>query len=275
MLKRYCSILVSGLLLICLSACGNKISPPPESSGEASPPLLKDVVPLPIPDEGSESDIIDPAEEAARLSAPSADGGTLPLNVEPTPPLSETPAAPASPAPSAVQEEEIASAGEEQLMETRPEVLILAGGDEEDQVIPSEMELELVRLINREREAGGLNALGLEETLSWAASIRAPEAMESLTHTRPDGQPYYTVFDEVGFTYAGKWHGENITYMYFELGAYDAAGAARAMFNRLKESSYQYQNMLSENFHQIGVSIYIQNDGKTVRISSAQLFASI
>jgi len=274
LLKKYCSVFVVGLLLICLSACGNRTSLPAESSGD-SPPLLKDVVPVPSPDETEdESDIIDPAEEATRLSAP-PEGTARLLDAEP--PLSAGGGAAEPPA----SQEESVSPGEGQLQAySRSEVLSVSGDENPPDetmpaVNPSEMELELVRLINREREANGLGVLGLEDTLSWAAAIRAPEAMGNLTHTRPNGQPYYTVFDEVGFAYAGKWHGENVTYMYFEVGAYDAVGAAGAMFHRLKDSSNHYQNMLSENFDQMGVGIYIESDDNVVRISSAQLFASL
>jgi len=110
--------------------------------------------------------------------------------------------------------------------------------------------------------------------MQWAARMRAPEVMSSLSHTRTDGTPYYTAFDEAGFPYAGRWHGENVSYMQFPAGSYSSAEAALKMFEGLRESSGHYQNMLSGNFQLAGIGAHILRKDNAVFLYSAQLFAS-
>ena len=64
---------------------------------------------------------------------------------------------------------------------------------------------DVLRLTNSVRGASGLPLLTLSEGLMTGASIRAKEIVESLSYTRPDGTPYYTVLD-------GKYnyHSENL-----------------------------------------------------------------
>ena len=138
-----------------------------------------------------------------------------------------------------------------------------------------QFETELIRLINAEREEHGRQALSLEDNMRWAARIRAAEVLVNLSHTRPDGTSYYTAFDEAGFVYAGKWHGENISYMEFSGMSYDTASAARYMFDELRSSPGHYTNMLNENFAQIGVGVEMESINGRVRIGSAQMFAGL
>jgi len=136
------------------------------------------------------------------------------------------------------------------------------------------IENELLALINRERAANGIETLSMESSMQWAARMRAPEVMSSLSHTRTDGTPYYTAFDEAGFPYAGRWHGENVSYMQFPADSYSSAEAALKMFEGLRESSGHYQNMLSGNFQLAGIGAHILRKDNAVFLYSAQLFAS-
>lgn len=150
------------------------------------------------------------------------------------------------------------------------------GEEQTGGIDPVLFEEELLRLINAEREANGREPLGLEESMRWAARMRAPEVLQSLSHSRPDGTPYYTAFEEAGFVYAGKWHGENVSNMQFSEGSYDALSAASYMFDQLRSSAGHNNNMLSENFVQIGIGVFVQMDANgMVRIGSAQMFAGL
>lgn len=146
-------------------------------------------------------------------------------------------------------------------------------GSGDFEISSTQFEEELFSLINSERIAEGAASLTLDDSLQWAARVRAPEVLNSLSHTRPDGTPYYTAFDEAGYVYAGKWHGENVSSMYFTHGEFDAASAAAFMFEELKGSSGHYSNMLSGNFTEMGIGVFVQKDGANITIASAQMFA--
>lgn len=71
---------------------------------------------------------------------------------------------------------------------------------------PSEMQQEVLRLVNIEREKAGLAPLEYVFSLQEAADLRASEIKQSFSHTRPDGNSCFTVLD--GFNYYAA--GENI-----------------------------------------------------------------
>lgn len=61
----------------------------------------------------------------------------------------------------------------------------------------------MLDLINEQRVANGLHALELGDDLAQqAVAIRAQEALSNVSHTRPDGSHYKTVFDELGVSYS-------------------------------------------------------------------------
>ncbi len=55
------------------------------------------------------------------------------------------------------------------------------------------------RLVNSYREQNGLAAFTYEELIEKSAQIRAGEIARCPSHDRPDGNPFYTVFTDVGF----------------------------------------------------------------------------
>lgn len=60
----------------------------------------------------------------------------------------------------------------------------------------ADTEAEILRLINIERQNGGLSPLKNEPLAYYFAKIRAEECKESFSHTRPNGESCFTVFDE-------------------------------------------------------------------------------
>jgi uncharacterized protein YkwD len=138
----------------------------------------------------------------------------------------------------------------------------------------AQIELELLRLINGLRTELGTEPLGLQEAMLYAARVRSLEALEQFTHTRPDGTPYNTAFDEAGFSYAGKWHGENLASLSFAEGQLDEAEAALKLFEGLNASPGHRENMARGNFAQAGIGVAASMENETVTLASAQLFAS-
>lgn len=64
---------------------------------------------------------------------------------------------------------------------------------------------EVIALLNKERKNAGLGTLKIDYALTEAAKIRADEATVSFSHTRPDGNPFWTVD-------ASCVYGENLAY---------------------------------------------------------------
>lgn len=138
-----------------------------------------------------------------------------------------------------------------------------------------EIEKELLRLINSLRDEVQVTKLGKEDDMQFAARIRAAEVLESFSHTRPDKTPYNTAFDEAGFSYAGKWHGENLSSLSFSTGLLSEKEIALEMFNALKDSPGHRQNMTGEKFVQAGIGVAVSYGDGVVDIASAQLFSSL
>ncbi len=67
---------------------------------------------------------------------------------------------------------------------------------------------EIAALVNEERAAHGLKALEYRASLDGLSQLRAREASEVWSHTRPDGRDFYTVFTDYGLVYRGT--GENL-----------------------------------------------------------------
>lgn len=159
--------------------------------------------------------------------------------------------------------------------DSEPERELLPALSPEKRIDTEIIERELIRLINEERAAVGAEALGIEENMRFAARIRAGETMQSFSHTRPNGMPYHSAFDEAGFSYAGKWHGENLSSLHFAAGMYQEKDVALEMFDTLKNSPGHYRNMVSENFLQAGIGAVVSYNGTNIYVVSAQLFSSL
>ena len=67
---------------------------------------------------------------------------------------------------------------------------------------PNAYDLEVLKLVNIEREKVGLHPLEYAYFIYDCAKIRAIECapMDNFSHTRPDGRQWYTVFDDLHIT---------------------------------------------------------------------------
>lgn len=251
-------------MLILLTACTAGTKQPPSMPEQSAAPSSRG------------SDTINPLEEAAKIAAsiPEAfideseeDDITPTFDSEQPDTLSGNADAPATP------EEKPAATVQADEMDI-PAKPFAAAAASDVQLDPILIEQELLRLINRDRLANDAEALGIEESMQFAARIRAEEVLQSLSQTRPNGMPYHTAFDEAGFVYAGKWHGQNISMLYFEPGRLDEVSIAHEMFNTLTASPGNHQNMISQNFLQAGIGAHIAYEPERTYVGSAQLFAS-
>lgn len=99
---------------------------------------------------------------------------------------------------------------------------------------PSEYELEILRLVNIEREKEGLEPLEFGYFIYDCAKVRAEECapMDQFSHTRPDGRSWDTVLDDLGIDEDYYMIGENIAWghssaeqvMYHEIGWMNSPG---------------------------------------------------
>lgn len=255
------------LLTLCvlLAACSQNIAGPATPPPSSRPELESIIEPL----ENAESSALAAGEEESMTIAESAsepEHEPEPVHAEAAPaalPEVETPA-PASSAPELETSVAVQSAAE-----------LLNAVAPEQKLDLGLVERELLRLINELREEAGVEALGVQQEMRFAARIRSEEALSSFSHTRPDGTPYHTAFDEAGFSYTGKWHGENLAYLDFTGGMLDEKAVALEMFNSLKDSPGHRRNMTGEHYLQAGIGVTIKYGQGMVCIASAQLFASL
>ena len=110
---------------------------------------------------------------------------------------------------------------------------------------------EIVRLVNIEREKAGLPSVKLSRELYRPAMIRAREIVKSFSHTRPNGQPFNTVFIAYGITY--RTVGENL-----------AAGqtSCEMVMQQWMDSPSHRANILNKNFKYLGVAYLYSGKGK-------------
>ena len=99
--------------------------------------------------------------------------------------------------------------------------------------------------INEIRRENGLPDLQWSEELSQAAAVRAEEASQLWSHTRPNGQPYNSVNDEV--------MGENLAKNYP-----DAESTVEAWMN----SDSHRAILLDKEFKTVGISVVETEDGQ-------------
>ena len=105
---------------------------------------------------------------------------------------------------------------------------------------------EVIELVNKERRKAGKSELEKNDTLMEVAQVRAEEASEKFSHTRPDGSTCFTAFDEAGFD-PNAVAGENIANGY---------SSPAAVMNGWMHSSGHKANILSTTYDYIGVGVY-------------------
>lgn len=117
-------------------------------------------------------------------------------------------------------------------------------------------------LINAYRHDHGLPELACNRVLDQAAQIRAQEILDCRSHDRPDGQPFYTVFSEIG--YDAQSGAEN--FIVASAGYYSAEAIVQAWI----DSPVHRANILDANFTSSGISRIRSGDQEVF----VQLFAS-
>lgn len=105
---------------------------------------------------------------------------------------------------------------------------------------------EIIRLTNEYRKANGLSALSHVEIVDIPATLRAEEAGEVWSHTRPDGTNFHTVFALCGLKYTA--YGENLF-------AVNTEYTPAQVLEEWKDSPAHNENLLRKNFNGIGVGV--------------------
>ena len=113
---------------------------------------------------------------------------------------------------------------------------------EEIKVSPEE---EVFSLVNEKREEEGLDPLTWNKTLTKDALSRAKEISKKFSHTRPNGKEWYTLDEK-------NMYGENLGKNYT---------TAQEVFDAWMNSESHKENILWEEFTQIGIALYITKDG--------------
>ena len=130
----------------------------------------------------------------------------------------------------------------------QPEIPDQPGSGETGTV--DEFTVEVVRLVNQEREKAGLSPLTVNAQAAEAAQVRAGEIEYLFSHTRPDGTSFVTALQEAGVSYRGA--GENI--------AYGQKTPEQVMEGWMNSQGHR-ANILNPNFTAIGVGHYQNSRG--------------
>ena len=123
----------------------------------------------------------------------------------------------------------------------------------------SDVQQEVLRLVNTQREKAGKQPLTMDAKLSQAAQVRAAEIVQLFSHDRPDGTSCFTAMKEAGVSYRAA--GENI-----------AAGQrtpAEVMEGWMNSQGHR-ENILSDSFGRLGVGYTVVNG----RAYWVQMFAN-
>lgn len=101
---------------------------------------------------------------------------------------------------------------------------------------------EVLKIVNEERSANGLNALSMDSELLNAAMDRAMENGIYYSHTRPDGSTCFTICNKI--------NGENIAVNYL---------SSESVMNGWMNSSGHRANILGSNYKSIGIGCFKVN----------------
>ena len=122
--------------------------------------------------------------------------------------------------------------------------------------------LEVVKLVNEERAKEGIRPLEIDINMCAAAQIRAQEATQSFSHTRPDGSSCFSALAETNVHY--NTAGENIA-----IGQRTAKEVVEDWMN----SPGHKANIMNSIYSRIGVA-YTPSTGAYSGYAWAQFFAN-
>jgi len=135
------------------------------------------------------------------------------------------------------------------------------------------IEAEILRLTNEEREKKGLDPLLWEGNAYYFASVRAKEAQEKWSHTRPNGEPYYSIFAEYKVICTSGENLHTVTgvpsdkYIYTQEGMDELP---EQIVEDWMDSEGHRANILNEDWESMVVAVYY--DKKADQLVSVQLF---
>lgn len=124
------------------------------------------------------------------------------------------------------------------------EAIALAADSSSDTSLRSQA-LRAYNLVNEQRAMAGAGSLTWDPSLESTSNVRALEASQSFSHTRPDGSPWYTVNSAI-------MGGENLAY-----GFNDAESAMAAWM----ASPTHADNVLYDGFTRMAISVYSADNG--------------
>ena len=115
-----------------------------------------------------------------------------------------------------------------------------------------DIEIEIFRLINEERAKNGVAQLVWDEELYAGTKIRAQEVAINYSHTRPNGEKYYTALSGM-YSYVG----ENFLRAIINCVSTDPAGI---MMEAWINSDGHHRNMLDSRYGHAAIAIIKYND---------------
>lgn len=164
------------------------------------------------------------------------------------------------------------------LPSAQPEQLTIS-----DQVL-ERIKQEFLNLVNLERSGKQLNQLTLNSELDRVAAVRDDEIQELFSHTRPNGELYYSLVDESAYPYITV--GENICMTsHVGSGSYTAAdkwvasdaqieAVAAWTFTLFKNSPGHYANMVHMDYEECGIGISYKVENGIPYFYTAHIFGA-
>lgn len=122
--------------------------------------------------------------------------------------------------------------------------------------------IALFNSVNNYRKENDLRPLSLDAEICKLAYIRAQEQELLISHTRPNGKKFSSIFREYNFPYH-EYVGENIALIW--------ESPSERPLELWKNSESHNTNMLDPDWVKTGIAVYRNSDG---RYNIVQLFAS-
>jgi uncharacterized protein YkwD len=109
------------------------------------------------------------------------------------------------------------------------------------------LEYAMLDAMNAYRADAAIGELTINKKLSGIAYLRAQEAVDYWSHTRPDGRSYTSALSDYGYSY-----GSSAELMVYATGNGDAA----AMVGKWMDSASHSEKLLSDGFSKVGIGVY-------------------